>query len=65
MKEEGWNDIYGGSLTGPKTDNSSTSRAFSMGALSGSFGGGRMSVGRSFPPSSDDIFGRLESRSKD
>lgn len=39
-------------LTGPRTPSSSTSRAFSMGALPGSLGGGRMSVGRSLPPSS-------------
>lgn len=34
-------------LTGPMTLRSNTSRAFSMGAFSGSLGGGRMSVDRS------------------
>lgn len=42
-------------LTGPMTLRSSTSSAFSIGALSGSFGGGRMRVGRSLPPSSDIV----------
>lgn len=40
-------------LTGPMTLRSSTSKAFSMGAFSGSSGGGRMRVGRSLPSVSD------------
>lgn len=49
-------------LTGPRTPKGSTSRAFSMGAFSGSFGGGRISVGRSLPPS-PDILGSVTSLS--